>query len=451
VRESSEIRGTLRRGSQVGKYQLERRLGRGAFAEVWKARDRVEKRLVALKIALPEIVAEFGRDAIEREARIASRLVHPHIVSVRNADWVDGRFVLSTDLAQTNLAGYARARRSARVGLEVVRQIASGLAYAHSQRLLHRDVKPENILIFADGRAALADFGVSAFAKGTSRTYSEAGTIGYMAPEQAYGRPSFASDVFSLGVIAYETLTGVLLKWPFHWPPEGYARFEDKVPEPIRRVLEAAAQFEPRKRYPDAGAFHKALETAFGKVELPQRRRAPRSRSSRRKLRSPLEVQAELFRRHYGAALEMRYRCHRCEGPIAEAMSYCPWCGTRENSFQHVTGYPLVCPECERGVRPEWKACPWCYPGRFVSNGRKPPHDPKATRRCGRRDCPGELRPFMRYCPICKRKGRRPWSVPELPDRCPRCRWPVAKEFWRFCAWCGRRETSTESFARRRR
>jgi serine/threonine-protein kinase len=426
-------------------------LGRGAFAEVWGARDTVEKRSVALKIALPEVVAEFGRDAIEREARIASRLVHPHIVAVRNADWVDGRFFLATDLAKRNLADYPGARRSARVGLEVIRQVASGLAYAHSQRLLHRDVKPENILIFADGRAALADFGVSAFAMGTTRTYSEAGTIGYMAPEQAYGRPSFASDVFSLGVIAYETLTGVLLKWPFRWPPEGYARFKAKVPEPVRKVLERAAQFEPRKRYPDAVALHSALEGAFEKVEIPRPRRVSRSRSLRRHLRSPLEVQSELFRRHFGAALEMRYLCHRCDGPIAESMSCCPWCGTRENSFRDVTSYPLVCPECERGVRPEWSACPWCYPGRFVSNGRRPPRDPKATRRCGGRDCPGELRPFMRYCPVCKRKGRRPWSVPELPDRCPRCRWPVSHEFWRFCAWCGRREARAGTFGRRKR
>jgi serine/threonine-protein kinase len=381
-------------------------------------------------------VAEVGRDAVEREARIASRLVHPHIVAVRNADWVDGRFVLATDLAQRNLADYAGARRSARVGLEVIRQVASGLAYAHSQRLLHRDVKPENILIFADGRAALADFGVSRLAMGTTRTYSEAGTIGYMAPEQAYGRPSFASDVFSLGVIAYETLTGVLLRWPFSWPPEGYARFAAKVPEPIRKVLEEAAQFEPRKRHPDG---------------VPRPKRPTRTRSSRRKLRSPLEVQAELFRRHLGAALDMRYRCHRCDGRIAEAMLCCPWCGTRENSFQEVTRYPLVCPECERGVRPEWNACPWCYPGRFVSNGRKPPRDPRATRRCTDRDCPGELRPFMRYCPICKRKVRRAWTMAELPDRCPRCRWSISREFWRYCAWCGRRETSAEGFSRRNR
>ena len=78
---------------------LEKRLGRGAVAEVWKARDTVERRAVALKLVLPEAVEQFGRDQIEREARIGVRLQHPNIVAIRNADWIDGRFVLATELA----------------------------------------------------------------------------------------------------------------------------------------------------------------------------------------------------------------------------------------------------------------------------------------------------------------------------------------------------------------
>ncbi len=78
---------TLRRGSRVGKYRLERQIGQGAFADVWKARDTVENRDVALKLALPSVVAAHGRREIEREARIAVRLKHPNIVAVRNADW----------------------------------------------------------------------------------------------------------------------------------------------------------------------------------------------------------------------------------------------------------------------------------------------------------------------------------------------------------------------------
>jgi serine/threonine-protein kinase len=425
----------------LGKYRLERLLGRGSFADVWKARDTVENRRVALKVAHPEVVDEWGRKAIEHEARMVSRLSHPNIVAVRNADWIDGHFVMATDLAEKNLTSHVGARRSGRLALEVIRQVAAGLAHAHARRILHRDVKPENILIFPDGRAALTDFGVSRFALEVTRTCTEAGTLGYIAPEQAYGHPRPGSDVFSLGLIAYDLLTGVLPSWPFEWPPEGHRQFRERVPEPVRPVLRKAATFDPRRRYADAVAFHRDLEAALRRASAepaprPGRRRRPRLETS-----SPQAAWAELFRRRHGARLGMHTRCYRCDGPLAEAMPHCPWCGTGENSFREVTRYPLVCPECERGVRPEWTACPWCYAGRFEGNGRPPRPDPQAVRRCGNRGCPGELRPFMRYCPLCKRKTRRVWSHPDLPDRCPRCRGPVSHEFWRFCPWCGRRET----------
>jgi serine/threonine-protein kinase len=440
----------LRKGSRMGKYRLDRRIGRGAFAEVWKARDTVEHRAVALKVMHPQAVAEWGRRSIEHEARIASRLEHPGVVAIRNADWIDDRFVIATDLAAGNLAGYSKARRSGPTALEVIREVAAGLAYAHSQGVLHRDVKPENILIFADGRAVLGDFGASRFSKGATRTVTEAGTLGYMAPEQAYGRARFASDVFSLGLIAYEILTGVLPTWPFGWPPDGYGRFKERVPEPLRPVLRKAAEFQPQLRYPDAVALYQALEKAFAKVEQGPRRRNPRRRRRRVAVPSPLAVQFEAFRRAHGKGLGLRYSCHRCDGPISEAMSFCPWCGASDNSFRNITSFPLICPECERGVRSEWNACPWCFKGRFVGNGRKPPPDRWVERRCGRRGCAGELRPFMRYCPLCKRKTRRVWSHRDLPDRCPRCRWPTSHAFLRFCPWCGRREPRAGTFIRRK-
>ncbi len=429
----------LRRGSRLGKYRLERRLGSGAFAEVWAARDTVELRKVALKVTLPGVVEQYGRAEIEREARIAAHLDHPNIVALRNADWIDGRFVIASDRARGHLGDYAGARRSGRLALRVVRDVAAGLAYAHGRRLMHRDVKPENILIFPDGHAALCDFGVSRLAHEAARTMTEAGTLGYMAPEQAYGRPTLSSDVFSLGVIGYDLLTGYLLTWPFSWPPAGYRRFRAKVPESLQRVLRRACEFEPRRRYPDAVAFQRALEAGFAHEE---QRQKPRTRRRRRPAPapSPLSVQAELFRKRHGRALGMRYQCHRCSGAIAEEMSHCPWCGSGENSFSELTRAPLICPSCERGVLPEWTACPWCFPGRFQGSGRAPRPDPQAVRRCSRRGCPGELRPFMRYCPLCKKKPARVWSHPDLPDRCPRCRWPVSRAFWRFCAWCGRRE-----------
>ena len=440
----------LRRGSRLGKYRLDRRLGRGAFAEVWKARDTVENRPVALKITHADAVEEWGRREIEHEARIWSRLHHPNIVAVRNADWIDGRFVIASDLAVRSLSSYSGARRSGPTALRIVREVAAGLGYAHSQRVLHRDVKPENILIFADGRAAICDFGLSRFSQGATATYTKAGTLGYMAPEQAYGRARFASDVFSLGLIACEILTGVLPTWPFEWPPEGYRRFRARVPEPLRPVLRKAAEFDPRHRYADARMLHRALERAFTRLERPPRRKVSRRRRRNHAPPSPLAVQSAAFRRAHGRGLGLRFRCHRCDGPISEAMQYCPWCGVSDHSFRELTSYALVCPECEKGVRPEWSACPWCFKGRFVGNGRRPPPDSQAVRACGRRGCSGRLRPFMRYCPLCKRKTRRVWSHADLKDRCPRCRWPTSHVFFRFCPWCGRREARAGTFVRTR-
>ncbi|MBW2400283.1 MAG: serine/threonine protein kinase [Deltaproteobacteria bacterium] len=281
---------TLRRGTRLGKYRLERLIDRGSFAQVWKARDMVEARVVALKVTHSDVVDDWGRKEIEKEARIVSRLDHPNIVAIRNADWIEGRFVIASDLAIANLSKYPRARRSGSVALGIVRDVTAGLAYAHERRLMHRDVKPENILIFADGRAAITDFGASRFAKGVTRAYNtETGTLGYMAPEQAYGRVRFASDVFSLGLIAYEVVTGILPMWPFEWPPERFDLFDVKVPQPLQTVLRKAAQFDPKRRYKDAVELHLALEAAFARTEKPAKRKRRRLQPA---VRSPLEVHA---------------------------------------------------------------------------------------------------------------------------------------------------------------
>ena len=443
---------SLRRGTRLGKYRLDRRLGRGSFAEVWKARDAVEQRYVALKIALPEMIEEYERKELEREARIAAQLSHPNVVAVRNADWNDGHFLIATDLAECNLAEFPSARRSARLGLSVIRDSVAGLAHAHSKRVMHRDVKPDNILIFADRHAAIADFGVSTIERRVTHAYTEAGTLGYMAPEQAYGRPKLTSDVFSLGLIAYELMTGVLLSWPFEWPPPRHERFAKRVPPPVQTVLRKAANFDPARRYPDAVVLHQALENAFHRVESETRRQEKKlTPRPQRKSPTPLQVETELFRRHHGRGLQLKFCCHRCDGPISEAMAVCPWCGSKENSFREITSHPLWCPECERGLKPEWKACPWCYPGRLESNGRPPRRDPLAERKCAARGCDGQLQRFMRYCPQCKQKPKRAWTHPDLPDRCPRCRWSVSRQSWRFCPWCGRREPHAGTFGNLKR
>lgn len=428
----------LRRGMRMGKYRLERRIGEGASAEVWLGRDTVQGNRVALKIIPPQVVQTYGRAAIEHEARVAVRLDHPHILGVRNADWIGDSFILVSEPALRSLEGYVQPRRSPALALAIIRDVASALAYAHQQKVLHRDIKPGNILMFPGRVAKLGDFGTAKFATGATRYRTEAGTMGYMAPEQAYGRPRYASDVFSLGLTAYELLTGRLPSWPFEWPLEKHEVFEARVPEAVQGVLRKALAVDVGDRWQDGVAFHHALSAALEKKPAPAR-----SRPKRRKRReaTPFELEGRWFKRHHGRALGLAFTCHRCDGPIAEAMEVCPWCGTDRNSFDEITRYPLFCPGCLRGVRPEWTACPWCYPTRLTGNGRKAPPDPRAERRCTRKGCDGQLRPFMRYCPTCKTRVRRPWKVEGLAP-CKKCRWPTSDR-WRYCAWCARRQQQT--------
>jgi serine/threonine-protein kinase len=456
---------SYRRGSRLGKYRLERRIGEGGSATVWKARDTIEGRWVALKIVSPAVVTEFGREAIETEARIAAQLDHPRIATIRNADWIDGTFVLVTDLARASLDRTPAIRRSPARILSVIADAAEGLAHAHERGLIHRDVKPANILIYADRHARLADFGTARIGQARTRVLTEAGTMGYMAPEQAYGRPRFASDVFSLALTAYELWAGVLPGWPFEWPLEGAERFERRCPRPVQPVIRRALSLDLKQRYADGIEFHRALARAIDEHRGTQRGRPTRGHGgSRQRLATgghgakahsgvtrgrrgtrrrrapeadPFSLEAGWFRKRYGKALETRYDCHACDGPISESMRHCPWCGTTQNSFAEVTSFPLVCPDCERGVRSEWGACPTCRTGRFEPNGRPIPGEATAERHCTRPGCGAPIQRFMHYCPACKARVERPWKVEGLPP-CERCRWPFVSR-WRFCAWCGRR------------
>ena len=415
----------LRRRAKLGKYTLEKRLGEGAYAQVWRARDVVEGHVVALKIVLPDGIEDMGRDRVVREARVASHLEHPNVLPVLNADWIDDYFVLATRLCRHSLAEHQPARRSPTKALAILRDVAAGLAHAHERGVLHRDVKPENVLIDEDGTAFVSDFGFARWQE--DKTLTQCGTLGYMAPEQAYGKATPGSDVFSWGLVAYEILAGVLPTWPFEWPLVKSERFTARVPKPFRPVIRTAVSFDPRERYPDA----MQLLDAFDEAD-----RANREAKRKNDLPPARQVLAETFATHHGARLRMRFACRRCGGAIAEAMRHCPWCSTTDHSFREVSGFPLFCPTCERGVRAEWSACGWCGT-RLKADGRKIPKDPRAVRGCTKRECEGELRPFMRACPSCGTRERRPWRATGLPDRCRRCEGPTNDDYFANCPWCG--------------
>ena len=427
----------VRAGQRLGKYRIVRRLSEGGFAVVYEALDTIEGVRVALKIPhanvlVPHVLADF-----RREVRLAAGLDHPNILPVKDASMIDGRFVVALALGAESLDSRLGRRMSSRTAVSLADQILSAAAFAHRHRIMHCDIKPENLILFPGGRVRLTDFGIAKVAQKTIEA-SGAGTLGYIAPEQAMGRPSFRSDVFSLGLILYRMFSGHLPEWPYGWPPPGYDRLRRRVHADLIALLRRALSVDPRRRFRDAdqmlAAFRRVKPRAIRKAA--SRRRAGRRAPPRRHWQ---HVRRRQFRMQYGKALRTRLACRRCGGPVSEPMRHCPWCGALRRVLRDEADFPARCPRCKRGVKLDWKYCAWCYgPGlRRVSD--RTYTDVRYEARCGNPRCRrGRLMPFMRYCPWCRRAVRRKWKLPGSKDKCPACGWGVAGEFWSYCPWCGK-------------
>ncbi len=265
----------LRVGSWLGKYKLRRRIASGGFADVYLAQDTMLGIPVALKI--PNATGETTMEDFLREIQLMARLDHPNILAIKNADFIEGHLVVAYQLGERSLDDRLAKRISLENALDYTEQMLEGLAFAHAERIVHCDVKPDNLILFADGTLKLADFGIAKLAVRTIYG-SSSGTLGYMAPEHAMGRPSTRSDVFSAGLVVYRMLTSHLPEWPFDWPPAGFERLKRHGPELVefvRRSMEVRA----KKRYADAGA----MLAAFRKIEPAVRRRAARAKARRKK------------------------------------------------------------------------------------------------------------------------------------------------------------------------
>ena len=268
-------------GQQVQDYVIEAEVGRGGMARVFRARHRVLDRVSALKILLPELAGDENFvERFLREARAAARLDHPNIVPIyetgRTADgqyFLAMKYVEGTTLRQTVNQGAPDLQAVA----GYMTQIAAALDYAHERGIVHRDIKPGNILIDADGRALLTDFGIAQAAEDINVTNQGmlVGTPAYMSPEQAQGFPATAqSDIYSLGVVVYELVTGttpfphrtphaVLLGHISEPPLPVHDRNPDLTPE-LSAVIGKALAKAPEDRYRTAGEFAAALATAVG-------------------------------------------------------------------------------------------------------------------------------------------------------------------------------------------
>ena len=445
---------TLRSRQRLGKYRIERRLESGGFANVYAAYDTVEGIRVALKIPHPHLVGKETIEMFKKEARLVARLEHPNILGLKTADDIDGQFVIVSLLGKASLEDRLQRRISVATALDLGQQMLAGLAHAHSQNIIHCDVKPDNLLLFAQPsesglRLRLTDFGIAKVAQNTLRAHGT-GTFGYVAPEQAMGRPSFRSDVFAAGLVLYRMLTGSLPEWPFTWPFAGYERLRGRVHADLIAVLRRSLALDPRGRFADAQALLGAFRPASTKTLAALRRKAGarasrNGRASKRKGRDRdwKTVRLRQFRREYGKQLAARGDCPQCEGPISESMAFCPWCrrrirrwpteGTRSSKLRNAPR----CPRCRRQVRGDWRFCPWCWGGRIGPVSERESRDSHYLRACRASRCSRRLLlPFMRYCPWCHARVQRRWPIVGSRGRCRSCGWGVLSEYWANCPWC---------------
>lgn len=267
----------IRTRQRLGKYRIESRLGEGGFASVYRAMDTIQGIRVALKVPHDAHVTDEVLEDFRKEVRTTSRLEHAHILPIKDASIIDDRLVIVLPLGERTLDDRLRSRISFEQAIDISQQILEAVAYAHRHRVIHCDIKPENVILFHDGRVRLADFGIAKVAQKTIRG-SGTGTVGFMAPEQAMGKPSFRSDVFSIGLIVYRMLSGHWPEWPFEWPPAGYRRLKSKSHSELIAFLKRAIEPKPRKRFRDADQ----MLTAFQKLKLKSLRHAKRVRRLKR-------------------------------------------------------------------------------------------------------------------------------------------------------------------------
>lgn len=263
-------------GLQLGPYKLEGQLGEGGMGTVYRALDTKLNRPVAVKFLSDSLADAASRKRFQREAQMLSSLNHPHILTVYDVGEFDGRQYLVTEFVDGGtLADWAKVRRSWRQVVEMLIGIADGVAAAHAVQILHRDIKPANIFVSKNGYAKLADFGLAKLVEpqqwDLTRTLSEnatqqgavIGTIAYMSPEQASGNPlDIRSDVFSFGVVLYETAAGHrpftggtkldLLQNVIHAAPQPIG---DEVPAPLAEILGKALEKDPADRHQSMAEF----------------------------------------------------------------------------------------------------------------------------------------------------------------------------------------------------
>jgi eukaryotic-like serine/threonine-protein kinase len=308
---------------RIGKYRVERALGNGGFGAVYLAEDTVIQKLVALKVPHRQ---NLSLEELVTEARLMAPLSHPNIVAVLTADRDEATGVVY--IVMEYVEGESLAERLTRIGqaeepqaVAWAVQIADAVRYAHSRNVLHRDLRPSNVLLSKDDIAKVVDFSISRLLERDPYASTRIGSPPYMAPEHFQGRATFASDVYSIGVMMYEMTTGVL---PFF----------DLNPSKIEEMV-ASGRFTPpvlKNRRVSKGLSDIVVKAMAR--DLTQRyHNAAELLADLKRLKGTPKRQRELsdIRERIAARDTPREGlCFHCRRPLPRRATACPFCGQKQ-------------------------------------------------------------------------------------------------------------------------
>jgi serine/threonine-protein kinase len=260
------------------RYDVERTLGKGGMATVFLAVDRTTGDHVALKVLAEAVASRIMRERFHREVAVGEKLVHPHIVPIVDGGEVEGLpfLVMPYFPASLRLRLDEEGRLNVAEAVEIGRQLAGALGWAHGRGIIHRDIKPDNVL-FSDGRAMVADFGVAVAIKASMDDRLTIpgeilGTPTYMSPEQAMARYQLdaRSDIYSLACVIYEALTGsppftpsrpgTIIVRKLTDPAPSIRDVRSEVSLEVAAALRKALEWKPQDRFATAEEFAAALE-----------------------------------------------------------------------------------------------------------------------------------------------------------------------------------------------
>ena len=278
------------KGSKINdRYQIIKTLGEGGMANVYLAHDTILDRNVAVKVLRGDLANDekFVR-RFQREALSASSLSHPNIVEMYDVGEDDGQYYIVMEYVDGMTLKQVLKKRghlSVTEVIDIMLQVTDGMAHAHDAYIIHRDIKPQNIMILSNGMIKITDFGVATALNSTqlTQTNSVMGTVHYLPPEQANGKGStIRSDIYSMGIMMYELLTGLVpykgdnaveialkhLKEPL----PSVRKFNSSIPQSIENVIIKATAKNPKNRYVDARAMHEDLKTALDESRQNEKR-----------------------------------------------------------------------------------------------------------------------------------------------------------------------------------